>query len=120
MPDYSGRLLDRSRRKGAAERFRVVWLLMVPLVAILFQVYVPRYIHFLTYLELPLLVTVHFALGRRGPIAAVFYGIAIGLVQDSLSNQPICIFGIVKALVCYFPASVSLPFDVAKPIITVV
>ncbi len=118
MTEYSERLLDRSRRKGASERFRVVWLLMVPLVAILFQVYVPRYIHFLTYLELPLLVTVHFALGRRGPIAAVFYGMAIGLVQDSLSNQPIGIFGIVKTLVGYFAASVSLRFDVENPIIT--
>src|SRR5260370_24219803 len=118
MPDYSGRLLDRWRRKGASERFRVVGLLMVPLVAILFQVYVPRYIHFLTYLELPLLVTVHFALGRRGPIAAVFYGMAIGLVQDSLSNQPIGMFGIVKTLVGYFAASVSMRFDVENPFVT--
>src|SRR5262249_42835307 len=97
---------------------RIVWLVIVPLIAILFQVYVPRYVHFLSYLELPLLITVHFALGRRGPIAAVFYGMAIGLVQDSLSNQPIGMFGIVKTLVGYFAASVSLRFDVENPIVT--
>ena len=36
-----------------------------------------------------MLITVHFALGSGGPIASVFYGMSIGLVQDSLSHQPI-------------------------------
>ena len=118
MSEYSERLLDSSRRKDAAERLRIVWLVIVPLIAILFQVYVPRFVQFLSYLELPLLVTVHFALGRRGPIAAVFYGMAIGLVQDSLSHQPIGMFGIVKTLVGYFAASVSVRFDVENSIVT--
>jgi rod shape-determining protein MreD len=81
-------------------------------------VYVPRFVSFLSYLELPLLITVHFALSSRGPIASVFYGMSIGLVQDSLSHQPIGMFGIVKTLVGYFAASVSMRFDVANPFVT--
>jgi rod shape-determining protein MreD len=91
---------------------------VIPLIAVLSQVYVPRFIPFLAYLELPLLITVHFALSRGGPIPALFYGMFIGLVQDSLSHQPIGMFGIVKTLVGYFAASVSQRFDVENPIVT--
>ena len=115
MTEYTERLLTESPRKDAADRLRIVWLIVVPLMAILFQVYVPRFVPFLAYLELPLLVTVHFALSRGGPISAVFYGMSIGLVQDSLSHQPIGMYGIVKTLVGYFAASVSMRFDVENP-----
>jgi len=118
MSEFTERLLTSPPRKESTERFRIVWLIVVPLIAILFQVYVPRFLQFLSYLELPLLITVHFALGRRGPIAAVIYGMSIGLVQDSLSHQPIGMFGIVKTLVGYFAASVSMRFDVENPIVT--
>jgi rod shape-determining protein MreD len=67
---------------------------------------------------LPLLITVHFALSSGGPIPALFYGTFIGLVQDSLSHQPIGMFGIVKTLVGYFAASVSMRFDVQNPVVT--
>ena len=99
-------------------RFRPLILVAVALTAILFQVYVPRFLPFLSYLELPLLITVHFALSRREPVSAVFFGAAIGLMQDSLSHQPIGMFGIVKTLVGYFAASVGLRFDVENPVIT--
>ncbi len=62
------------------------WIAMVgaPLAAILFQVYVPRFITYLSYLELPLLVTVYFPLMRRSPVMGVFFGAGVGLAQDSL------------------------------------
>ena len=117
MNEFSERLLSDSRRKDQA-RFRPFILIIVPLIAILFQVYIPRFFSFLSYLELPLLITMHFALTRREPISALFYGAAIGLVQDSLSNQKIGMYGIVKTLVGYFAASVGLRFDVENPVIT--
>ena len=120
MSEFTERLLSGPRRKQSTEPLRIAWLLLIPLIAILFQVYVPRFVSFLAYLELPLLVTVHFGLGRRGPIAALLYGLFIGLVQDSLSHQPIGMFGIVKTLVGYFAASVSMRFDVENPIVTFV
>jgi rod shape-determining protein MreD len=118
MTEYTERLLAETPRKSAADRFRLIWLVVIPLVAVLSQVYVPRFIPFLAYLELPLLITVHFALSRGGPIPALFYGMFIGLVQDSLSHQPIGMYGIVKTLVGYFAASVSMRFDVQNPVVT--
>src|SRR6202790_265597 len=118
MSEFTERILDTHRRKASSDPLRLVWLIVIPLIAILFQVYVPRFLSFLSYLELPLLITVHFALGRRGPISSVFYGMAIGLAQDSLSHQPIGMFGIVKTLVGYFASSVSQRFDVQNPIVT--
>jgi rod shape-determining protein MreD len=118
MNEFSERLLSDAPRKVRTSRFRPLILIVVPLTAILFQVYVPRFLPFLSYLELPLLITVHFALTRREPISSVFYGAAIGLMQDSLSHQPIGMFGIVKTLVGYFAASVGMRFDVENPVIT--
>src|SRR5258708_7708537 len=93
---------------------KLTWLPIaaVPLAAIVFQVYVPRFITYLSYLELPLLVTVYYALLRRSPVAGVLFGAGVGLAQDSLSHHPLGMFGIVKTLVGYFAATVSQRFDV--------
>ena len=92
----------------------LVWVAL-PLGAILFQVYVPRFLGFLSYLELPLLVTIYFSLMRRQPLAGAITGCLIGLAQDSLTHMPLGMFGIVKTLVGYFAASISLRFDVENP-----
>lgn len=105
------RLLTSARETGVA-RFSRWGLVAVPLAAILFQVYVPLFFHFFQFLEMPLLVTVYFALMRRDQIGGTFIGAGIGLVQDSLSHQPLGMFGIVKTLVGYFAASVGMRFDV--------
>jgi rod shape-determining protein MreD len=105
------RLLTSARETGVA-RFRRWGLIAVPLAAILFQVYVPLFFQFFQFLEMPLLVTVYFALMRRDQIGGTFIGAGIGLVQDSLSHQPLGMFGIVKTLVGYFAASVGMRFDV--------
>ena len=89
----------------------------ISLLSILFRVYVSRFIPYLQYLELPLLVTVYFALMWRSPIAGLFFGAAIGIAQDSLSHQLIGMFGIVKTLVGYFAASMSLRVDVGNPVL---
>jgi rod shape-determining protein MreD len=117
MNEFSDRLLTEVPRKTRKFKFRPATILLVPLAAILFQVYLPRFFQYLGYLELPLLVTVYFALMRRQPIAGVFFGAGIGLAQDSLSHQPLGMFGIVKTLVGYFAASVSMRFDVDNPLI---
>jgi rod shape-determining protein MreD len=49
---------------------------------------------------------------RRHPVAGAFTGAFIGLAQDSLSQHPMGMFGIVKTLVGYFAASISMRFDV--------
>jgi len=112
MSDLRDRILIGSARERGAARFRRWGLIAVPLAAILFQVYVRRFSDFVAYLELPLLVTVYFALLRRSQVAGIFIGAGIGLVQDSLSHQPLGMFGLIKTLVGYFAASVGMRFDV--------
>ncbi len=107
-------------RKRSVFKFNIAAMIGIPLAAILFQVYVPRFITYLSYLELPLLVTVYFSLMRRSPMAGVFFGAGVGLAQDSLSHQPLGMFGIVKTLVGYFAASVSQRFDVENPMVRLV
>ena len=117
MTDITDRILIDSPRRTRTFRFRPLFMVGIPLAAILFQVYLPRFFQYLGYLELPLLVTVYYALMKRSPVPALLFGSAIGLGQDSLSHQPLGMFGIVKTLVGYFAASVSMRFDVDNPVI---
>lgn len=116
MNEYAELILESQRPRPTGYRFRPWVLILVPLGTILFQVYVPLFFDYLAFLALPLLVTVYFALMRRAPIPGMLYGAAIGLVQDSLSHHPLGMFGIVKTLVGYFAASVSVRFDVDNPV----
>src|SRR5579871_758219 len=116
---YSGeeRILLSSQREGQVSRFHVAVMVLVPLAAILFQVYVPLFFQFLGYLEMPLLVVVYFALMRRSQIGGLLIGAVIGLAQDSLSKAPLGMFGIVKTMVGYFAASVGVRLDVDNGVI---
>jgi len=112
MSSFDETLIPSAPRRQKVSRFTIASWLLIPLAAILFQVYVRRLVAFLGYLELPLLVTVYFSLMRRQPVAGAFTGALIGLAQDSLSQHPLGMFGIVKTLVGYFAASISMRFDV--------
>src|SRR5579862_7131253 len=106
--------------KNRTSKFKWAAIIGIPLAAILFQVYVPRFFTFLAYLELPLLVTVYFALMQRSPSTGALFGAGVGLAQDALSHQPLGMFGIVKTLVGYFAASVSQRVDVENPMVRLV
>lgn len=112
MSEFSDQLLRKPVRESWFSRFQVLAIAILTLVAILSQVYIPRFIPYIEYLELPLLLTVYFGLMRRNQIAGLFFGAFVGLVQDSLSHLPIGMFGIAKTLVGYFAASISMRFDV--------
>jgi rod shape-determining protein MreD len=112
MSYSSERILLSSTREGQVSRFRAWVMIVVPLAAILFQVYVPLFFQFLSFLEMPLLVVVYFALMRRSPIGGLSVGALVGLAQDSLSRNPLGMFGIVNTLVGYFAASVGVRLDV--------
>jgi rod shape-determining protein MreD len=107
-------------RKERTSLFNIAVIAGISLLAILFRVYVSRFVPYLQYLELPLLVTVYFSLMWRSPIAGLLFGAAMGLAQDSLSHQLLGMFGIVKTLVGYFAASMSLRVDVGNPLLRLV
>jgi len=110
---YSGeRILLSNQREGQISRFRKWVFLVVPLLAVLFQAYVPTFFPKLSFLEMPLLVVVYFAIMRRNQISGLTVGALVGLAQDSLSKSPLGMFGIVNTLVGYFAASVGVRIDV--------
>ena len=108
----TSRMMLSSQREGQTSRFRAWVLFIVPLAAILVQVYVPLFFPFLSRIELPLLVVVYFAFMRRSQISGLTVGMLVGLAQDSLSKNPLGMFGISKTLVGYFAASVGVRLDV--------
>ncbi|MBZ5592352.1 MAG: rod shape-determining protein MreD [Acidobacteriia bacterium] len=113
-------VLLHNQRETQISRFKAWVLFLVPLAAILFQVYVPLFFQFLAYLELPLIVTIYFALMRRSPIGGLFVGALVGLAQDSLSKNPLGMFGITKTIIGYVAASVGLRLDVDHPLIRLI
>ena len=104
-----------SSEQVQTQRFPFPVVVGVPLVAIFLQAYVPIHLHFFSILDLPLLVTLFFAVARRSPVSGLLTGALIGLVQDSLTHQPLGVYGIAKTVVGYLASSVSLKLDVENP-----
>ena len=66
----------------------------------------------LVILDLPLIVTLFFAVSRRSPIAGTVTGATIGLLQDVLTSQPIGVNGMAKSVIGYAAASLGSRIDV--------
>jgi rod shape-determining protein MreD len=71
MSYSEGRILLSSQREGQISRFRAWVFMAVPLAAVLFQVYIPLFFGFLSFLDMPLLVVIYFALVRRSQIGGL-------------------------------------------------
>jgi rod shape-determining protein MreD len=94
-------------------RFSIPVTVGVPLLALFLQALVPlRFPRFAVYFDLPLLVTIFFAMARRNPISGLFTGAVIGLAQDMLGHNPIGIYGIAKTVVGYGASSLGVKLDV--------
>jgi rod shape-determining protein MreD len=93
-------------------RFSFPVTIGVPLLAIFFQAFVPRRLPFFSIFDLPLLVTIFFAMARRNPISGLLTGAAIGLAQDMLGPYPIGIYGIANTVVGYGASSLGAKLDV--------
>ena len=89
---------------------------MAVLLALLLQAFIPAHIRSGSYLELPLLVTLYFALSKRNPSSGLLLGMVVGLLQDSLSRTPLGLYGIAKTLVGFFGSSLGARIDVEHPI----
>ena len=66
--------------------------------------------------DLPLIYCVFYGFTRSRPVASVFLGGALGLLQDSLSGVAMGTNGFSKALLCFAAASTSLKFNVDQTI----
>ncbi|HEV2619580.1 MAG TPA: rod shape-determining protein MreD [Acidobacteriaceae bacterium] len=102
-----------SRREVEQQSFSLAVAVLVPIGAILLQVLLPRLLPALAILDLPLVVTLFFAVSRRSPIAGTTTGCGIGLLQDLLTNQPIIgVNGMAKSVIGYAAASLGSRIDV--------
>lgn len=101
-----------SRREVEQQSFPVAVAVLVPVGAILLQRLLPRLIPALAILDLPLVVTLFFAISRRSPIAGTVTGCTIGLLQDAITSQPIGVNGMAKSVIGYAAASLGSRIDV--------
>ncbi len=104
-----------SREEIEVYRFGPLVSVLVPLMALVIQAFVPLKWHGFAILDLPLLVTIFFALARRSQIAGLLTGAIIGLMQDALTHQAIGLYGIAKTVVGYGASSLGVKIDVENP-----
>jgi len=102
-----------SREEIEVHRFSWPVSLGVPLLAIFLQVFLR--IGLFNILDLPLLVTIFFAVARRRPIPGLLTGALIGTLQDAWTGHPIGLFGIAKTIVGYLGSSIGVKLDVENP-----
>lgn len=93
-------------------RFNLPITVLVPLLALFLQAFLSRKLPFFTIFDLPFLVVVFFAVARRSQIAGMITGSIIGLLQDSLTNLPLGVYGIANTIVGYGASSLGVRIDV--------
>jgi rod shape-determining protein MreD len=101
-----------SRREIEAQSYPISLYIAVPLLAIGLQSFVTLHFARFSILDLPLLVTIYFAIIGRNPIAATLIGTFIGIAQDALTHRPIGVNGIAKAIIGYLASSLGVRLDI--------
>lgn len=100
------------RRDLEIHRFPMIVYALIPLSALVLQSWLPRILGPYALFDLPLVITIYFALCRRSPIQGTLMGAALGLFEDALTQHAIGLNGIAKAIVGYLAASVGVRIDV--------
>ena len=96
------------------EVYRFNWAVNigVPAAALWLQSFLPLHFQFFKMFDLPLLVTIFFAMARRNPISGLLTGSVIGLFQDALTGLPLGVNGLAKTVVGYGASSLGVKLDV--------
>lgn len=104
-----------SREEIEVHKFSWAVSIGIPLLAIFIQVFFPIRLKFLTLFDLPLLVTIYFAVARRRPIPGLITGALIGTVQDAFGHHYIGLNGIAKTIIGFLASSLGVRIDVENP-----
>lgn len=107
--------ISLSRDGIEVHRFSLLASLAVPLFALFLQASIPLRFPWFSIFDLPLLVTIFFSVARRNQILGTITGCVIGLFQDSLTHQPLGLFGIAKTVIGYAASSIGVRIDVENP-----
>jgi rod shape-determining protein MreD len=108
-------MVSTSREEIEVHRFSLLVSVGIPLAALFVQAYFPLKVRFIAVFDLPLLVTIFFAVARRRPVLGVLTGAVIGTLQDALTHHPIGLFGISKTIIGYVASSIGVKLDVENP-----
>lgn len=108
-------ILYTSREQVQVYKFSLPSAVLIPLFAIFFQSFISVKFFWLAIFDLPLLVTIFFAVSRRQPVAGLLNGGVIGILQDSLTHHPIGVYGIAKTVIGYIGSSLGVKLDVENP-----
>ena len=106
-----------STRDMEIRRYPVLVYALVPLASLVLQAWLPRVVGRFDWFDLPLVITVYFALGRRSPIQGTIMGAGMGLFEDALSHHAIGVNGIAKTVVGFLAASVGIRIEVENNIV---
>lgn len=101
-----------ARREFEIHRYPVLIYALVPVLAVVLQAWVPRVLGRFAPFDLPLVITVFFALSRRNPIQGSLLGGVLGIFEDALTGHYIGINGVAKTLVGYLAATVGILVNV--------
>lgn len=104
-----------SREEIEVYRFGPGATVLIPLVALLVQAWFPVHLPFVGIFDLPLLVTIFFAVARRNQVSGMVTGGLIGLAQDALAGLPLGVYGIANTVVGYGASSLGVKIDVENP-----
>jgi len=108
------------RRDLEIRRYPVLVYALVPLAALVLQAWLPRVLGRYAFFDLPRVITVYFALGRRSPIQGTLMGACMGLFEDALSHHAIGVNGVAKTVAGFLAASVGVRVDVENTTIRLV
>jgi len=108
-----------SRRDMEIRRYPLLAYALIPLASLVLQAWLLRVVGRYDWFDLPLVITIFFALGRRSPIQGTIMGAAMGLFEDAISSHPIGLNGIAKTVVGFLAASVGVRIEVDNQIIRV-
>ena len=105
-------LATQHRRELGMRSYPMLVYVLAPLTALVLQAWLPRLLRGHTWFDLPLLITVYFALARRDPIQGTFMGAGMGIFEGALTHHAIGANGISKSVAGFLAGSVGVRIDV--------
>ncbi len=106
-----------TRRDIEIRHYPLLVYALVPLASLVLQAWLPRVVGRYAWFDLPLVVTVYFALCHRSPIQGTVMGAFMGLFEDALTQHAIGINGIAKTAVGFLAASVGVRIEVENQVV---
>jgi rod shape-determining protein MreD len=100
------------RRDLGIRSYPLLVYALATLSALVLQAWLPHFLHGHTWFDLPLVVTIYFALARRDPIQGTIMGAGMGIFEDALTNHAVGVSGIAKSVAGFLSGSVGGRIDV--------